>query len=95
MDKGGGGGEVDATPTGFSNFSQKWEELSLQIKFLPVGSSLRHLSTKNFLDRTYRLGSKIRQREGSGGCGNHPLIEQKLIYFSNHEDDIQSLQILA
>ena len=34
--------------TGFSNFSQKWEELFLQTKFLPVGSSLGHLSMKKF-----------------------------------------------
>ena len=52
--------------TGFSNFSQKWEELFRQTKFLPVGSSLGHLSMKIFSDRTYRLGSKIRQREGAG-----------------------------
>ena len=41
---------VDATPppTGFSNFSQKWEKLSLETKFLPVGSSLGHLSMKKF-----------------------------------------------
>ena len=59
-------------PTGFPNFSREWEELSLQTKFLAVGSSLGHLSIKNFSDRTYRLGSKIRQREGVGGGGNHP-----------------------
>ena len=29
-----------AHPTSFSNFSQKWEELSMQTKFLSVGSSL-------------------------------------------------------
>ena len=47
---GGGGGGVDATPpTGFSSFSQKWEELFLQTKFLPVGSSLgHHLPMKKF-----------------------------------------------
>ena len=43
---------------------------------------------KKFSDRTYRLGSKIRQREGAGG-GNHPTWTF-LTYFSNHEDDIQS-----
>ena len=32
-------------------------------KFLPVGSSLGHLSMKNFSDQTYCLGSKIRQRK--------------------------------
>ena len=57
----------DAPPsrTGFSNFSQKWQELSLQTKFLPVGSSLGHLPMKQFSNRTYRLGSKIKQREGA------------------------------
>ena len=44
----GGGGGVDATPTDFSTFSQKWEELFLQTKFLPAGSSLGHLSRKKF-----------------------------------------------
>ena len=50
---------------------------------------------KNFSDRTYRLGPKIRQTEsarggGGGGGSNHPFTEQKLTCFSNHEDDIQS-----
>ena len=39
----------------------------MQTKFLPVGSSLGHLSMKNFSRRTYHLGSEIRQREGVGG----------------------------
>ena len=52
----------------FSSFSQKWEELFLQTKFLRVDSSLGHLSMKKNSDRTYRLGSKIRQREGAGGA---------------------------
>ena len=84
---------VDATlPTGFSSFPQKWEELFLQTKFLPVGSSLGHLPMKNFSNRTYHLGSKIRQREGAGGWQTTPppSTEQKLTYFFNHEDDIQS-----
>ena len=41
-------------------------------------------------DLICRVGPKIRQREGAGG--NHPPpppIEQKLTYFSHHEDDIQ------
>ena len=72
--------------TGFSNFSHEWEEL-----FLPVGSSLGHLSMKKFSDWTYGLGSKIRQREGAGGSNQPPSpTEQKLTYFSNHEDDNQS-----
>ena len=58
-------------PTGFSHFSLEWEELFLRTKFLAVGSSLGHLSMEQFLDQTYRLGSKIRQREGTGG-GNPP-----------------------
>ena len=87
---GGGGG--CHPPTGFSKFSQKWEELFVQTKFLPVGSSLGHLSMKNFSDQTCSLGSKIRQREGAGGRWQPPPppTEQKLTYFSNHEDDIQS-----
>ena len=49
------------------------------------------MAMKKVLDRTYRLGPKIREREGAGG-GSHPPspIEQKLTYFSNHENDIQS-----
>ena len=39
----------------------------LQTKFLAVGASLEHLSMKNFSDRAYHAGSKIRQREGTGG----------------------------
>ena len=81
---------VDAIPqTGFFNFSQKWEELFLKTKFLLVGSSLGYLSVKKISDRTYHLGSKIRQREGARGLATTP-IEQKLTYFSNHENDIQS-----
>ena len=53
--------------TGFSSFSREWEEFLFQTKFLAVVSSLGHLSIKNFSDRTNRLGSKIRQREGAGG----------------------------
>ena len=30
------------SPTGFSSFSQQWEELFYQIKFLPVVSCLGH-----------------------------------------------------
>ena len=61
-------------PTGFSNFSQKWEELFLQTKFLAVGSSLGHLSMKNF----FHIGPAIlalKLDEGrvlGGGGGNHP-----------------------
>ena len=41
----------------------------LEIRFLAVGSSLRHLSIKKFSDLTYRLGPKIRQREYVLGKG--------------------------
>ena len=44
----GGRGEVDATPTGFSNFFREWEEIFLQTKFLAVRSSLGHLSMRKF-----------------------------------------------
>ena len=71
----------------FSNFSRKQEELSWQTKFLAVDSFLGHMSMKNFSDPTYRLGSKIRQREGAA--------VDFLTYFCNNEDDIQSYQILA
>ena len=48
---------------------------------------------KKFSDQTYRLGSKIRKREGAGGgVATTPSIEHKLTYFSNHEDEIQSLK---
>ena len=75
MAKGGGGGVHP--PTGFSNFSQKWESAH----------------EKNFSNQTCHLGSKIRQREGAEGVATNPPpppIEQKLTYFFNHEDDIQS-----
>ena len=76
---GGGGGGLDATTTGFSSFSREWEELLFQTKLLAIVSSLGHLSTKNFSDRTYCLGSKIRLRGecagGGGGVGNHPLMD--------------------
>ena len=52
-------------PTDFSRFSQEWEEPLFQTKFLAVVSSLDHLSIKKFSDRTHRLRSKIRQREGA------------------------------
>ena len=66
----------------------------LQTKFLAIGSSLRHLSIKNFLDRTYRLGLKIKQKDGAGGQ-LPPSLEPKLTYFANHQDYIQSQQTLV
>ena len=47
------------------------ERAFFQTKFLAAGSSLGHLSMKNYLDRTYCLGLKLKKREGAGG-GNHP-----------------------
>ena len=92
MAKGGGGGVDTNPPTGFSNFSQNWEEVYLQTKFLPVGSSLGHLSMKKFC----RLALILDKGMGAGGGGwQTPPIEQKLTYFANHKDDIQSWHILA
>ena len=40
--------------------------------------------------------TQIRQKVGVAGVATTPPpIEQMLTYFSNHEDDIQSLQILV
>ena len=49
-----------------------------------------HLSMKKISDRSCRLGPKFRQIKVLGGGNHFPLIEQKLTYFYNHEDDIQS-----
>ena len=83
--------------TGFSSFSQELEEPFFATQFLTVISSflLGHLSIKTNLDRTNRLCSKIRQRDGGGGGGGGELFTTPshglfLTYFSNHEDDIQS-----
>ena len=54
---------VDATPTGFFQFFSGIGRAFLQTKFLAVGSSVH----EKFSDRTYRLDSKIRQREDAGG----------------------------
>ena len=56
MAKVGEGGGWMSPPTVFSSFSQEWEEVFLRTKFLAAGSSLGHLSMKNFSDWTYRLG---------------------------------------
>ena len=56
-------------PNRFLQFFSGMGRAFLQTKFLAVGSSLGHLSMKMFSDRTYRLGSKIRQREAAGGGG--------------------------
>ena len=53
-------------PTGFSNFSREWEELSSQTKFLAVGSSLVH-------EKIVQIGPTILvlQEEGAGGGGGN------------------------
>ena len=68
--------------TCLSNLFLEWEELYLQTKFLAASSSLEHLSTKKFSDRTYCIGPKIRQ--GGGGAG------AKVDLFSDHEHGIKS-----
>ena len=68
MANGGGGRGAGgaATPEGFSCFSPQWGELLFQTNFLFVGTSLGHMSMEKISDWTYRLCSKIRQREGTG-----------------------------
>ena len=65
--RGGGGGcySLQTFPI-FSGMGRAY----LQTKFSAVALSLGLLSIKNFSDRTYCLGSKIRQSEGAGG-GNY------------------------
>ena len=78
MAGGGGGGGGGSHPQKVFQFSRAF----LQTKVLAVGSSVP----------TYRLGSKIKQRDGAGGRGGGLATtptEQKLTYFSDHEDDIQ------
>ena len=65
----GGGGGVDFTPSRFFQFFSEMGRAFLQTKFLPVGSSLGHLSMKKFSDLTFHLGSKLRQREDAGRGG--------------------------
>ena len=73
MAMGGGGGGWMPLPLAQQvfQFFLGMERAFFQTKLLAVGSSLGHLSMKFFLDRTYRLGHKIRQRESAGGSGNH------------------------
>ena len=90
-----GGVGVDAShPISFPCFFLYNEKRFFQIKFLAVGSSLGHLSMKNFPIGPTVLALKLEKGRVLGD-GNHPPIEQKLTYISNHEDDIQSQQILA
>ena len=79
-----GGGQEDTTPIGFSSFSREWEELLFQTKCLAAGLSLGHLSMKKLFRSDAILDLKLDKGRVP------PPIEQKLTYFSNHEDDIQS-----
>ena len=83
----GGGGWKNR----FFQFFSGMGRVFLQTKFLAAGSSLGHMSMKKFSDRTYRLGSKITQKEGTGGKWQPWTF---FIYFSNHKGDIQPQQIL-
>ena len=65
---GGGGGEGPAQHQ--IGFSSQWLELLLllllfQTNNVFVGTSLEHLSIKKCSDWTYRVCSKIREREGA------------------------------
>ena len=82
-------GVMPHPPTSFPVFSQEWEELLFQTKFLAVVLSLGHLSIKKVFRSDQPSWSNIKQREGAGGVATIPpgLF---LTYFSNHEDDIQS-----
>ena len=63
----------------------------LQNKFLPIGSSLGHLSMKdNFQIRPTILALKLDKARVLGVASILSPIEQRLTYFSDHEDDIQS-----
>ena len=78
-------------PKAFSSFSREWGELLLETNFLAVDTSLGHLSMKKFPDCRYRVGPKIEQKRVPGRVATPPPpTEQKLTYFSKHEDDIQS-----
>ena len=57
---------------GFFSLSGEWGGLLFQTKFLAVGTSLGHLSMKNFLDWIYCLVPKIRQGEGAEGVAINP-----------------------
>ena len=90
MAKGGGWGWMPPLNRFFQFFSEMGRAF-LQSKFLPLGSSLGHLSMNTFFRFQIRP-TVLALKLDKGGCweggGNTP-IEQKLTYFSNHEDDIQ------
>ena len=75
----GGGGEWMPPPTGFSNFSQKWEEIFLQTKVLPVSSSLRHRDN-TIKDNVKVTSSNFSQNDGTIRILTHFLakIHRKL-----------------
>ena len=50
-------------------------------KILAVVSFLGHLSTRKFSDRTNRLGSNIRQREGAGCWGGGGVATTVMDFF--------------
>ena len=92
MAKGGGGCPLPPPNRFFQLFSEMGRAF-LQNKFSPVGSSLGHLSMKTFFQiRPTVLALKLdKERVLMGGNHPPPPIEQTLTYFSNHEDDIQSI----
>ena len=88
---------MDATPPNrFFQFFSEMGRAFLETKFLPVGSSLGHLSVKKIFQigptiLTLKLDKRsILVRGGGWAVATTLPIEQKLTYFSNHEDDIQS-----
>ena len=79
-------------PTGFSSCSREWGKLLFQINFLHVGS---HFFGASIHEKTFQIGAtvlalKLDKWRMLGGGGATIPIEQKLTYFSDHEDDIQS-----
>ena len=75
-------------PTGFSNFSREWEELSLQTKFLAVGSSFGTSVHEKIFHIVLQavLALKLDKREGAGGGGGggwQPPPWTFFPYFSN------------
>ena len=81
MAGGGGGGGGYHPSTGIFKLFLGMERAFLQTTFLAVGSSLGHLSMKKNSDLTYRLGSKIRQREGAEGLATTPSHRPKVNLF--------------